>query len=42
MLIWRIVDQLIAIARYQMREPRLDPDLLDQACGSCFISQRSQ
>jgi hypothetical protein len=37
-----ILDQLIAIARYQMREPRLDPDLLDQACGSYFISQRSE
>jgi hypothetical protein len=37
-----ILDQLIAIARYQMREPRLDPDLLDQACGSYFISHRSE
>jgi hypothetical protein len=32
-----IVDQLIAIASYSRREPRLVPDLLDRACRSYFI-----
>ncbi len=33
-----ILDQLIAIARYQVREPRLDHDLIDLACRSYFVS----
>jgi DNA-binding MarR family transcriptional regulator len=36
-----ILDQLIAIARYLMREPALEPDLLDRACHSYFISQKA-
>jgi hypothetical protein len=34
-----IVDQLTAIARYQMRTPALHSDLIDLACRSYFVSQ---
>ena len=34
-----ILDQLTAIARYQMREPTLSRDLIDLACRSYFVSQ---
>lgn len=34
-----VIDQLVAIAQYLMREPALTPDLLDRACHSYFIAQ---
>ena len=34
-----LIDQLLAIARYLQREPRMTPDLIDRACHSFFISQ---
>lgn len=33
-----IVDQIVAIARYLMREPALTPDLIDRACRSYFVT----
>ncbi len=33
-----IIDQLLSIARYNMEEPTLNPDLLDAACATYFTS----
>jgi hypothetical protein len=33
-----LLDQLVAIAKYKMREPRMTPDLLDMAAGTYFVT----
>ena len=33
-----ILDQLIAIAKYKMREPKMTPELLDMAAGTYFVT----